>query len=80
MRLLLGEKSSVLLFDSHLQNKKLLNKIANEKNIKLKCVKISNADHKNNEINLAEVASQIRKFQKVIISAENVLKNGAVIS
>lgn len=80
MRLLLEEKSSVLLFDSHLQNKKLLNKIANEKNIKLKCVKISNADHKNNEINLAEMASQMRKFQKVIISAENVLKNGAVMS
>jgi len=31
-------------------------------------------------MNLSEVASQMRKADKVIISAESILKNGAIIS
>lgn len=61
-------------------NKAAVTKTANAKNIKIHTIKISGADPKLNEINLAEVSSKIRKFQKVIISAESVLKNGAIIA
>jgi translation initiation factor 2B subunit (eIF-2B alpha/beta/delta family) len=58
----------------------LVNLVANEKKIKLKLIKTNNADYKNNEINLADIGCQIRKAQKVIISAESILRNGAIIS
>lgn len=70
----------LFLFDSHLQNKNLITKIANEKKLKIKYIKKSNADYKNNEINLSEVASQVCNARKVIISAESILRNGAIIS
>lgn len=61
-------------------NKAAIVKTASAKNIKIITIKISGADPKLNEINLADIPSKIRKFQKVIISAESVLKNGAIIA
>lgn len=63
-----------------MSNKAAVTKTANGKNIKIYTIKITGADPKLNEVNLAEVPSKIRKFQKVIISAESVLKNGAIIA
>jgi hypothetical protein len=48
LRELLEEDSTVFLFDSHLRNKHLLHKVVAEKRLKLKTIKTSNPDHKNN--------------------------------
>jgi fructose-1-phosphate kinase PfkB-like protein len=76
----LDNDSTILFFDSHLSNKSIISKISTSKKINLKHVKISDADPKNNEINISDVAAQIRRVHKVIISAESILKNGAVIA
>lgn len=72
--------SNILVMDSYLCNRTVISKIAKEKGINVSYVAKSGADPKKNEINLTDVASRMRKFDRVIISAEVILKNGAVLS
>jgi hypothetical protein len=56
-----------------------MSKLASKLNIKVKYVKVWGADPKNNEINLIDISSEVRKVNRVIVSADSVLRNGSVI-
>lgn len=76
----LNPDTDILFIDSRLSNKNVLAKIAKDKRIKITQIRTTGTETKTGEIELADVPSKMRKFNKVIITAESVLKNGSIVA